>query len=27
MSYYKVESKWLGANLLAWKNLYNTIQF
>jgi len=27
MSYYKVVSKWLGANLLAWKSLYNTIQF
>jgi len=27
MSYYKVVSKWLGASLLAWKSLYNTIQF
>jgi len=27
MSHYKVESKWLGASLLAWKSLDNIIQF
>jgi len=27
MSHYKVVSKWLGASLLAWKSLCDTIQF
>jgi len=27
MPHYKVVSEWLGASLLPWKSLYNTIQF